>query len=90
MTFRTSFDGIVTKTNLGQWQPITFFCKIIIIVETWYEIHNGEFLAIIKTFKTWHHYLEDCKHDIFVLMDYNKLHRFIDTKNLSFQQICWA
>lgn len=44
-------------------------------------------LAIVEIFKTPRYYLEDYKHEFFVLTDYNNLCRFIDTKNLSFGQV---
>ena len=53
--------------------------------ETWYKTYNVELLAIVETFKTWRHYLEGCKHEVFILIDYNNLRRFMDTKNLSFR-----
>ena len=58
--------------------------------ETQYKTHNGELLAIVIAFKTWRHYLENCKHEVFVLTDYNNLRRFMDTKSLSFWQVRWA
>ncbi len=54
-----------------------------ILVETRYETHDGELLAILEVFKTWRHYLEGCKHEVLVLTDYNNLQRFMDTKSLS-------
>ena len=59
-------------------------------VETWYETHNNELLAIIKTFKTWRHYLEGCKHDVLVFTDHNNHRRFMDTKSLGSRQVRWA
>ena len=53
------------------------------ILETWYKTHDGELLIIIKIFMTLQHYLEDYKHEIFILTDYNNLCQFIDTKILS-------
>ncbi len=38
--------------DLGQWHLIAFFSRKIILVETWYETHNGELLAIVEGFKT--------------------------------------
>ncbi len=61
-----------------------------ILAETWYETHNGELLAIVKTFKTWRHYLDGCKHEVLVLIDHNKLQPFIDMKNLISRQVRWA
>ena len=79
----TSPDRVVTKTDLSQWHPIAFFSRKMILAKTWYKTHNGELLAIVKVFKTWHHYLESCKHEVFVLTDHNNLYQFMDTKSLS-------
>ena len=58
--------------------------------ETYYEIYNSELLAIVEAFKTWRHYLEGCKHEVFVFTDYYNLRRFMDTKSLSSRQVRWA
>ncbi len=58
-----------------------------ILAETWYKIHNGKLLAIVKIFKTWKHYLEGCKYEVVILIDYNNLQRFLDIKNLSSRQV---
>ena len=58
--------------------------------ETRYETYDGEFLAIVKVFKTGRHYLKGCKHEVFVLTDHNNLRRFMDTKSLSSRQVRWA
>ena len=42
-----------------------------ILTETQYKTHEGKFLAIVKTFKTWRYYLEGCKHKIFVFTKHN-------------------
>ena len=55
--------------------------------EIQYKTHVGKFLAIIKVFKTWRHYLKGCKHEVLVFMDYNNLRRFIDIKSLSSWQV---
>ena len=58
--------------------------------KTRYETHDGELLAIVEAFKTWHHYLEGCKHEVLVLTDHNNLRCFMDTKSLSSRQVRWA
>ena len=83
-------DGVVIKIDLSQWHPIAFFSRKIIPAETQYETYNGKLLAIVKAFKTWHHYLEDCKHKVLVLTDHNNLCRFMDMKSLSSRQVRWA
>ena len=45
---------------------------------------------MVEAFKTWRHYLEGCKHEVLVLINHNNLYRFMDTKSLSFRQVCWA
>ena len=42
-----------------------------------------ELLAIIEDFKIWCYYFKSYKHKIFVLIYYNNLYQFIDTKSLS-------
>ena len=86
----TSSDGVVSKTNLGQWHLIAFFSRKMFPAETRYEIHNGELLAIVEAFKTWHHYLESCKYEVFVLTDHNNFRCFMDTKSLSSRQVRWV
>ena len=83
-------DGVVTKNNLDQWHPVAFFFRKMISTKTWYETHNGKLLAIVKAFKTWRHYLEGCKHKVFVLTNHNNLCRFMDTKSLSSKQVRYA
>lgn len=59
-------------------------------IETQYKNHIGEFLAIVEAFKTCRPYLEDYKDKILVSTDYIYLCWFMDTKSLSFHEICWA
>ena len=58
--------------------------------ETCYETHDDDLLAIFEAFKTWKYYLEGCKHKVLVLIDYNKLRQFMDTKSMSSRQVRWA
>ena len=90
LTFGTNPNGLVTKADLGQWHLIAFFSRKMIPTETWYETHDGELLAIVKAFTTWCHYLDGCKHEVLVLIDYNNLCCFMDTKSLSSKQVYWA
>ena len=83
-------DGVVIKTDLGQWHPIALFSRKMIPAETRYETHDGELLVIVEAFKTWCQYLEGCKHELLVLTDHNNLCCFMDTKSLSSRQVRWA
>ena len=74
------FDHLTS--NQDQWHLVAYFLRKMIPTETRYETHNGELLAIIEAFKTWRHYLEDCKHEVLLLTNHNNLCWFMDTKNL--------
>ena len=52
-----------------------------------YETHDNELLAIVETFKTWKHYLENSQYEVFILIDHNNLRQFTETKSLSFRQV---
>ncbi len=77
----------LNSDDLSQWHPVAFFSNKMILTETRYEIYDGELLAIVEAFKTWRYYLEDCKHKVLVLTDYNNLQHFMDTKSLSSKQV---
>ena len=80
----------LTLDNLGRWHPLAFFSQKMILAETRYKTHDRELLAIVETFKTESHYLEGSQHKVLVFTNHNNLCRFIDAKNLSFRQVCWA
>ena len=58
--------------------------------KTRYDTHDNELLAIVKTFKALKHYLKCSYHEVLVLINYNKLQQFIDTKSLGSRQVHWA
>lgn len=69
---------------------MAYYSKKMILAKTQYETNDNVFLAIIKTFKTWQHYDEDCKHEVLRLTDHNNLYYFMDIKNLSAKQVSWT
>ena len=77
----------LTSDNLSRCHLIAFFFRKMIQTKTWYETYDGELLTIIEAFKTWKCYLKVCKHELFMLMNYNNFQHFMDTKNLSFRQV---
>ena len=42
----------LTLNDLGQWHPVAFSSKKMILVETWYKNYNGELLTIVEALKT--------------------------------------
>ena len=77
-------------SDQSQWHPIAYILRKMIPAETRYKTHDNELLTIVKAFKTWHHYLKGCKHEVLVLTNHNNLRWFINTKSLSSRQVCWA
>ena len=77
-------------TSSNQWHPIAYFSRKMISVETQYKTHNAELLASVEAFKTWRHYLEDCKYKVLVLTNHNNICWFMDIKSLSSRQVKWA
>ncbi len=71
------------SSDVCQWHPVAFFSRKMIPAQIRYETHDQELLAIVETFKTWCHYLEDCKYKVLFLTDNNNLRHFMDTKILS-------
>ena len=67
--------GILSQLTpeFSQWHPVAFFSREMIPVETWYETHDQQLLAIVEAFKTWRHYLEGCKFEVLMLINHNNL-----------------
>ncbi len=90
MTSDQHFSGHVihkdrnsSKSKIGQYHSIAFFFQKMILAKTWYKINDQELLAIVEALKTWRHYLEGCKYEVFIFTDHYNLYRFIDMKSLS-------
>lgn len=74
--FGYAINGIpsqLTLNDLGQWYLVAFYFQKMILIRIWYETYNDKLLAIVKVFKTWRHYLEGYKYEVFILIDYNNL-----------------
>ena len=78
----------LTLDDLSWWYPVAYYLQKMIPAKIRSKTHNSELLAIVEAFKTWGHYFEGCKHKVFVLTNHNNLWQFIDTKSLSFRQVC--
>ena len=70
-----AIGGVLSQltNDSGQWHPVAYFLHKIIPAKTRYETYDGELLVIVEAFKTWRHYLEGCKHEVFVFTDHNNL-----------------
>jgi hypothetical protein len=74
----------------GQWRPVAFWLRKLILAEIRYETHDQELLAIVAAFKQWRHYLEGSTHIVEVLTDHNNLVAFQNIKSLNGRQAQWA
>ena len=68
-----AIDGVLSQlsNDLGQWHLVAYFSHKMIFAKTQYKTHNGKFLTIVEAFKTWRHYLEGTKYEVFILTDHN-------------------
>ena len=64
----------LSSDNSSWWYLVSFFSRKMIPAETRYKTHNSEFLAIVKAFKTWRHYLEESQYEMLVLTNYNNFY----------------
>jgi hypothetical protein len=70
----------------GQWHPVAFWLRKLILAETRYETHDQELLAMVAVFKQWRHYVEGSMHMVKVLTDHNNLVAFQNIKCLNCRQ----
>ena len=59
-------------------------------IKKWWNTHDKELYAIVLKFKNWRHYLQDNKHFIRVITNYNNFCYFMSTKKFNAKQICWT
>ena len=79
-----AIEGILWQQDTNKkWHPVAYYLYKMQSAKLNYETHNAELLAIVKSFKIWHHYLEKATYTILVLTDHNNLKKFIKTTCLS-------
>lgn len=52
-----------------------------------YKIQNRNLFVILEYSKTWQHFLEIDKYEVFIFVNPNNIYKLIDTNNLSLIQI---
>ena len=73
-----------------KWRLVTCLSKLLNETKRNYDVHNKEMLRIMRCLKTWHHYLEGTKERFKIWTDHKNLKYFMNTKKLSWRQVCWA
>ena len=59
-------------------------------MESNYEIHNKEMLAIVQVLEEWRHFLEGTKHQFEIWTDHKNLEYFMMAKKLNRRQAQWS
>ena len=54
-----------------------------------HEIHDAKLLAIVESFRHWHHYIEQPYHISEVLIDHSNLRAFMSKYKLTQRQVRW-
>ena len=74
----------------ARWHPVAFYSRKMTDVETRYETHDTELLAIVLAFRTWRHYLAYSQLPVVVKTDHNNLKYFMTKRKLNSRQMRWA
>jgi hypothetical protein len=87
-----ALGAIISQTNANtqETHPIAFHSRTFSPMETNYETHDKELLAIFDSFKVWHTYLEGSAHPVSVVTDHKNLEYFATTKQLTHRQARWS
>ena len=82
--------GVLLQMHNGVLRLVAYFSKKLTSVECNYMIYNKKLLAIVKSFKIWHPELASAADQVKVYTNHRNLEYFMITKQLNWQQACWA
>ncbi len=85
-----AIGAILSQPHEGQFHPVGFFSKTLLSAERNYPTHDGELLAIVRSFEEWRHLLEGASHPVIVQTDNEALKFFMTLRILSRRQARWA
>ena len=89
-----ALGGILSQLFGGgseaRWHPIAFYSKKLSPVESRYEVHDIELMAIVYAFRQWGQYLRGASYTIRVRTDHNNLKYFMTKRRLNGRQVRWA
>ncbi len=74
----------------GQQRLIVYQSRKLSESEKRYEVHDKELLVIVKALQDWRPYLADTEKPIQIYTNHKNLRNFATTKQLNWQQVCWA
>ena len=74
---------LLQRDTNGDKHPVAYFSKALTPAQQNYHCSDQEFLAIIKAFKEWRHYLEGSPHPIVIWSDHENLTRWREPQQLN-------
>jgi hypothetical protein len=74
----------------ARWHPIAFYSKKLTPVESRYDTHDIELMAIVYAFRQWGQYLRGSADTVTVRTDHNNLKYFMTKRKLTGRQARWA
>ena len=77
-----------TDSN-GDWHPCSYLSQSFSPAERNYDIYDQELLAVIRTLKSWHHYLHGSPFPVQVFTDHKNLTYFRQPQSLNRRQARW-
>ena len=90
-TFNRNVESVFNqKNNDDQWHFIAFINYKFKKTKKRWNTHDKKLYAIVLKFKNWRHYLQDNKHFICVITNYNNFYYFMLTKKFNAKQIRWT
>ena len=72
----------------GDWHPCSYLSQSFSPTERNYDVYNQELLAVIRTLKTWRHYLHGSPFPVQVFTDHKNLTFFCLPQSLNRWQAC--
>src|SRR5690554_3038909 len=84
-----AISGILSQFHGKILHPVAYLSHKMEKAERNYDIHDKEMFAIVRSCKTWRHYLEGIKSTVAIITDHANLQYFMTTKMLNRRQARW-
>lgn len=85
-----AMSAILEQPHGDRWHPIAYWSRKFTAVESRYDTHDRELLAIVSGFRHWRHYVAGSEHATTVRTDHNNLVAWSRIEKLNMRQSRWA
>ena len=85
----TSGTILLQTDSNGDWHPCSYLSQSFSPAKCNYDIYDRELLAVIRTLKSWRHYLHGSPFLVQVFTDHKNLTYFHQPQALNRRQACW-